>query len=289
MNALVSPRPALRYLGGKWKMARRILPWLPPHRTYVEPFGGAGSVLVHKAPAYAEIYNDLDGEVVNLFGVLRDPIAALELERRIILTPFARDEFLAAYGDAEEPVERARRLVIRSFQGYGNISYRRDRTTGFRRFSNKSGTTSAHDWANYPPAVAALAQRFRGVVIENRPAAEVISYFDGARGKPAPEGVLFYVDPPYVQSTRSEKRCQLAPSTGYLHEMDDAGHAALLEQLLRIRGMVVLSGYATPLYDDALQGWRRLEFDAHADGARPRVEVLWINPAACAAHGLFAA
>lgn len=86
-------RPVLRYMGGKWRLAPWILRHLPPHRTYVEPFGGAASVLLRKPRAYAEIYNDLDGEIVSLFRVLRDPEAAAELVRRIALTPFAREEF----------------------------------------------------------------------------------------------------------------------------------------------------------------------------------------------------
>lgn len=282
MTPLTPNRPALRYLGGKWRLAPRIIAQFPPHRIYVEPFGGAASVLAQKLRAYAEVYNDLDGEVVNLFRVLRDPVASAELARLIALTPFARAEFEDAYAEAAEPVERARLLVVRSFMGHGNIAYRRDRTTGFRRNSNRSGTTPAHDWANLPPAVLRLAERFSGVVVEHRPAQELLAQFDEPR-------VLFYVDPPYVHATRSEKRCRLAPSTGYAHELDDAEHAALLDQLRGLRAMVVVSGYATALYDSALHDWRRLELATFADGGWPRTEVLWINPAAAAAHGLFAA
>ena len=280
---IASPRrPVLRYLGGKWRLAPRIIQHFPPHRTYVEPFGGAASVLLQKQRSYAEVYNDLDGEVVNLFRVLRDRAFAAELVRQVEATPFARAEFETAYVGTRDPVERARRLVVRSYMGHGNISYRRDRTTGFRRNSNRSGTTPAHDWANLPPALSSIASRLVGVVIEERSALELIEHFD------SPE-TLIYADPPYIHATRSQKRCRLAPSTGYAHEMDDGAHAALLAMLLDAESMVVLSGYATPLYDEMLSGWRRLELDTHADGARPRTEVLWINPAAAAAHGLFAA
>ncbi|MGC1305234.1 MAG: DNA adenine methylase [Caulobacteraceae bacterium] len=263
-------RPAIRYLGGKFRLARRILPHFPPHRTYVEPFGGAGSVLAQKPRAYAEIYNDLDGELINLFRVLRDPVQSVELVRLVGLTPFARIEFEDAYVLSSDPVERARRLIVRASMGHGNIAARIDRTTGFRRDARRSSTIPAHDWMNLPPALAVFAERMRGVVIESRPASELIAHFDGP-------DTLIYADPPYVHSTRSEKRTRLAPSSGYVHEMSDEEHVALLEQLRDVQGGVVLSGYAHPIYDERLSDWKRVEIVTHADGARPRIEVLWIN------------
>ncbi len=133
--------------------------------------------------------------------------------------------------------------------------------------------SAAGDWARYPDAIALLCERLSGVSIECRPGAEVLTAYD------AP-GTLFYVDPPYVHSARSPKRTRTAPSNGYTHELNDADHVRLLTQLARMRGMVVLSGYATPLYDQALEGWRRIELQTLADGARPRTEVLWLNAAA---------
>lgn len=245
-------------------LAPWILGHLPAHRVYVEPFGGAASVLLRKARSYAEIYNDLDVSVVNLFGVLRGPRAA-ELVEAIRLTPFARDEFMAAYQDAADPVERARRLIVRSFMGFGSNGH--NRSTGFRANSNRSGTTPAHDWASYPDALAAVIERLRGVVIENRDACAVMAAHDGAE-------TLHYVDPPYVFSTRADL------SKDYAHEMTDGDHVRLLDFLQTLKGMVVLSGYPHPLYDQRLEGWRRIERAALADGARKRTEVLWKNPAA---------
>jgi DNA adenine methylase len=271
-------RPALRYLGGKWLLAPWIIAQLPPHRIYVEPFGGAASVLLRKSRSYAEVYNDLDGDLVNLFQVLRDDVQATRLVQAIALTPFARDEFMATYEVAEDPVEQARRLIVRSFMGHGSNAANIERSTGFRADSNRNGTTPAVDWANYPPALALVAQRMRGVVIENRPALDVIERFD------RPD-TLIYADPPYVHETRSSKRVRGALYNAYRHEMDEAQQIELLDRLDACKGMVVLSGYPHPLYDERLAHWRRQTREVMADGAKMRTEVLWSNPAAQAASG----
>lgn len=265
-------RPLLRWHGGKWRLAPRIIAHFPPHRVYVEPFGGAGSVLLRKRRSYAEVYNDLDGEVVNLFRVLRSHRAA-ELIAALRLTPFARDEFKEAYEPSDDPVERARCLAIRSFMGFGSDGHNIEQPTGFRANSNRSYTTAAHDWINYPEALRLTISRLRGVVVENRDALEVMRQHDG------PE-TLHYVDPPYLPSTRSMNYRKGPGYHNYQHEMDEEAHVALLEDLREVRGAVVLSGYPNPLYDQSLLGWRRIEMDALADGARPRVEMLWLNPVA---------
>lgn len=277
-------RPALRYMGSKWKLAPRIVPLLPPHRAYSEPFGGGAAVLLRKPRSYAEIYNDLDDEVVGMFRVLRDPTAAAELLRRLALTPFARTEFLASYEDAvDDPIERARRLVVRSFMGHGSTSVALRRTTGFRSgIHSRRNTTAAADWARLPPALSAIVDRLQGVAIENRPALDLMARDDAG-------DTLLYVDPPYVHETRSQKRQGGSLEHAYKHEMTDQQHVELLDWLCACKSMVVLSGYAHPIYDERLQAWRRVEMSTHADGGQPRTEVLWINPAAvAAAGGLFA-
>lgn len=274
-------RPALRWHGGKWLLAPWIIAQFPPHRVYVEPFGGAASVLLRKPRSYAEIYNDLDGDAVNLFRVLRSERAG-ELIETLRLTPFARADFAQAYEVAEDDVERARRLTVRSFMGFGSDGHNAAVRTGFRSASNRSGTTPAHDWANYPETLAAIVARLRGVVIECRPALDLMEQHDG------PE-TLHYLDPPYMPETRSQKsRRGKIRYHAYAHEMTAEDHEGLLGGLSALKGMVVLSGYPSPLYDGALKGWRRIEKASLADGARPRTEVLWINPAAQAGHGLFA-
>jgi DNA adenine methylase len=275
MNAIT--RPPVRWRGAKFLVSRQIIPYLPEHRLYTEAFGGGGGVLLHKPRSHAEIYNDLDDDIVGLFRVLQDEASAARLIELLRMTPFARREFEIAYEPSDDPIERARRLVIRSFMGFGSNAHsatqRGHQSTGFRSNSNRSGTTPAQDWWNLPAAYPAIVDRMRGVVIEHRDALIVLVRHDALTS-------LHYVDPPYVHDTRSMFK---GGKSAYRHELDDGGHARLLETLRGLIGMVVLSGYAHPLYDEALHDWRRIEFAALADGARPRTEVLWINPACAAA------
>ena len=264
------PRPVLRWHGGKWRLAPWILSHFPAHRVYVEPYGGAASVLLRKPRSYAEIYNDLDGEVVNLFRVLQDDRSAARVRHLLHLTPFARAEFDLAYELSADPIERARRLVMVCFMGFGSNAHNTATRTGFRANSDRSGSTPAHDWANYPDALSAVIERLRGVVVESRDALQVIASHDTPR-------TLIYADPPYVHSTRDEGKRQ----RDYRYEMTDGDHRALAATLHAVEGMVVLSGYACDLYDCELYpDWHRVERRTMADGARPRVEVLWLNPAA---------
>ncbi len=261
-------RPVLRWHGGKWKLAPWIISHFPSHRVYVEPFGGGASVLMRKPRSYGEVYNDLDCDVVNLFRVLRDPANAEALMEGLRLTPFARDEFEGAYHLSDDPVEAARRLVILSFMGFGSNGHNRSTKTGFRANSNRSGTTPAHDWTNYPDRLPPLIDRCKGIVIENRDAMACMAQHDD-------DATLHYVDPPYLFSTRSDK---MHRAGCYAHEMTDEQHARLLAFLPTLAGMVVLSGYPHPSYDAALPGWKVVEVETHADGALDRVEALWLNP-----------
>lgn len=272
MNAIT--RPPVRWHGGKFLMAREIVPYLPEHRLYTEAFGGGAGVLLQKPRSHAEIYNDLDDDIVTLFRVLQDAASAARLIELLRITPFARREFEIAYDHADDPIERARRLVIRSFMGFGSNAHsatkRGHRSTGFRSNANRSGTTPAQDWMKLPDAYHAIVDRMRGVVIEHRDALIILNRHDGPAS-------LHYVDPPYVHETRSMFK---GGKSAYRHELDGGGARQASTNALRaLTGMVVLSGYANPLYDETLRDWRRVEFKALADGARPRTEVLWINPA----------
>lgn len=268
-------RPALRYLGGKWKLAPWIVAQFPPHRVYVEPFGG-----LRKPRSNGECYNDLNGDLVNLFKVLRDPAQAKRLCDLVRLTPFAREEYDAAFEVVDEPIEAARRLVVRSYMGHGSSAATSERSTGFRAgLQNRGGALPAGDWSTLPAALAAIAERISGVLIEHRPALQVIDRYD------QPDS-LIYADPPYLPATRSQKRRGARAFHAYAFEMDEADHVALLERLSAAQAMVVLSGYPAELYDQALPGWERRTVETHADGALDRTEAVWLNPAAVKAGGL---
>lgn len=263
-------RPLLRYHGAKWRLADRIMAHFPPHEVYVEPYGGGAGILLKKQRAKAEVYNDLDRELVNLFFVVRDK--GPELVRALELTPFARDEFDLTYAKSPDPVEQARRTLLRSHGGFGTAAWRTNQDgtpqrTGFRASGIKAGTIPAIDWRNYPGALPAIIERLRGVVIENRDAKAVMAQHDTPQ-------TLHYVDPPYPHSTRSTG----ADMKGYKHEMTDDQHRDLAAYLRTLKGCVIVSGYGCDLYDRELYpDWQRVDFKALADGARERTEVLWLR------------
>jgi len=263
-------RAALRYYGGKWRLAPWIVSHLPPHVCYVEPFGGAASVLLRKAPARYEVYNDADGEVVNFFRVLRDEPDAFR--RAVDLTPYARAEVDLAC-DAEAmalapPLERARRFYVRAWQSIhgapsrGRLGWRYE-AGGDRGWHR----TVAEAWADtsHLPAIVA---RLKGVQLECGEAVDVFRRFDRPH-------TLFYVDPPYVTATRRERWARHA----YVRELADADHQHLAGLLRGLRGMVALSGYPGPLYDRLYGDWHRVERRSAVQSSAVATECLWLSPA----------
>lgn len=262
-------RPVLRYHGGKFRLASWIISHFPPHRCYVEPYAGAASVLMRKPRSPAECINDLDDRIVNVFRMLRDPETAQELRRRLELTPFARTEFDESYAPPKDPVDDALKTLALSFMGQGSDSVTRGYRTGFRcALRNRdSKALPSHEWADWPSQIPAFVDRLRGVAIERADALQVICRLD------SPD-TLFYIDPPYLSSTRTASR-----KHGYRHEMTDDDHVKLAEIVRDLEGMVVISGYPSTLYEDLYGDWIRQECDAMADRGRRRTEVIWLNDA----------
>ena len=235
-----------RYYGGKGHLAPWIVRNLPHHQTYVEPFCGAASVLFHKPRCYAEVLNDKDVDIMNLFAVLRNEMAPRLLDA-LYCTPYSLDEYHGAYAqDTDEPIERARRFLVRSSMGFFADSCNPDNPRpGFRADVWRKGGIPAHYWACLPERLMFFIERLRGVVIHNMDAFDLIRKYD------RPD-TLFYIDPPYVADTRTQ-----ADHHRYRHEMDDDGHRKLVDMCLHLQGKAAVSYYAHPIYKAFTEaGWR---------------------------------
>lgn len=271
-------KPPIAYYGGKTTLAERIVSLLPSHDHYVEPFAGSLAVLLAKTPSRMETVNDLDGALMTFWRVLRD--RPLDLERVCAFTPHSRAELEACRDvDTGDDLETARRVWVRLTQGRGA---QLRRPTGWRHFKDPAGSSSL----SMPGYLEAYRQRFApaaarliGVSLEARPAFELIETYG------AHERTLLYVDPPYLGSVRQW-------GNQYRHEMrGDDEHRQLAEALRDVKSAVVLSGYASDLYDIELYpNWHRHEIPTQNSqgGARSeRTEVLWSNRPFPTADGLF--
>ena len=257
-------RPLLIYHGGKWNLAPWILSYMPSHKIYVELFGGGGSILLRKKRSYAEIYNDLDSEIVNLFSVVRD--RGGELINKLIYTPYSRNEYEYSFKKTDDPLELARRTVVRSFFGFGNTAVlysEGDSRPGFRAVVRTSGSYPASIWRVYTDALAAIIERLRGVTIENKDAFDLILAQDS-------KDTLFYADPPYLPSTRDK-------GNDYRFEMTEAEHIELAKRLNKTKGAVMVSGYHSKLYDELYKDWEKREKKTQTFQNNERTEVLWLK------------
>lgn len=255
--------PPLRWTGSKWKLADWIMRYFPPHELYCEPYCGGAAIFFRKSPAKIEVLNDLNGDVVNFFTVLRTRTA--ELVEAVDLTPYARAEYEQAYEPCDDPLERARRFYVLSRMSFGAYSGRK---TGWRTQRNRHrGTSITSEWKRLHGLLKGAA-RLKDAQIECDDALEVILRYDGPRA-------LFYVDPPYVYNTRSDGGRQR-----YTYEMKDNDHIDLAKVLQQVKGMVLLSGYDSPLYRELYDGWRVVSKSTTTNGNSTATESLWISPKA---------
>ena len=220
-------------------------------------------------PSPVETYNDIDGEVVNFFRVLRDQHE--ELIRAIALTPFSREEYYRAIHTTNgvSDVERARCFYIKARQTRTGLA----QTASLGRWANCKNTSRAgmsgvvSRWLGGVRALDDIAQRLMRVQIENRPAIDVIRLYDSPK-------TLFYCDPPYLHATRGDVKA-------YGFEMDEGQHREFAEVVNACSGMVAVSGYDHPLMDKLFEPGKWFK----TLGARKtihstkgtRQEVLWTN------------
>lgn len=249
----------LNYPGAKWSLAKTIVELMPRHRSYLEPYFGSGAVLFNKPLSAIETVNDIDGDIVNFFTVLREQ--PQELAEMISLTPYSREVFDDAHENrGTNAFDKAYRFAIRSRMGHGFKTYEK---TGFKIDVYARERSYCVDvWNRMPEDILTAASRLKSVQIENRPALELIRKFNH-------DNVLIYADPPYLLNTRGGKQ--------YRHEMTEQDHVELLSALREHKGYVILSGYPSELYDRELQDWSRLTKRSYNQNCDARTEVIWCN------------
>lgn len=255
-------KSVLQYPGSKRRIASWIIKHMPPHHSYLEPYFGCGAVLFAKEPSPIETVNDLDGEVVNFFRVIRDPESREKLQSWLAYTPYAREAYNdACQGGSKYNVERAWYFAIKSMQSHG---FRMTGDCGWKKdVCGREKAYAVRYWNDLPESIAEMAVRLKQVQIENRPALELIKAYDR-------ENVLMYLDPPYVLSTRTTHK-------QYRYEMSDQDHIDLLEAVINSKAKVMVSGYDCELYDFYLGDWNKVKIAARAQDNRRRVETLWMN------------
>lgn len=260
-------RPALRYYGGKWNLAPWIISHFPEHKSYIEPCGGAASVLLQKPRSSLETYNDLYGQVTNFFKVLRD--YPQDLIRKIRLTPYSRIEYQLSQQEnvcpANDALEAARQFWVGSCFSISGVAFSR---SGMRMVKNIDASPNGlRSWLYADVSyLESVANRLLGVQIEN------VSYQDAIRKYDHKEA-LIYFDPPYIPDTRTSKR-------EYAIEWEHDDHREAASLLRQTKGSVIISGYASPLYVELYEchGWQRVEKESQTNSGGKRVECLWLCP-----------
>lgn len=255
----------LKYPGSKWSTAEWIISKFPPgyeKLTYVEPYMGSLAVFFNKNRSVIETVNDIDSNVVNLFRVIREHPA--EMAKLIKLTPWAREEYKNSYEQTDEPLEKARRFLVRMWMAIGAKS---SDITGFRNVIKGINGNLSH-WNNrLPDRILEAAERLQHtetcvVQIESQPALQLIERYNR-------ENVLMYIDPPYLLSTRSKRI--------YKHEMNDQDHVELLKILYKSKAKILLSGYENDMYNSMLEGWHKESVNCLKEAGLQATETLWMN------------
>lgn len=260
-------RPTIRYYGAKCKLAPWIISHFTAHFCYCEPFCGGAAVWQQKPPSELEVLNDLDGNIINFFRMLRE--RPKELIRAIELTPYSRDEYRLSRQPGGDDLELARRFYVYLWQSFGATP---KGNSGWRFQHSDNGYNVAHHFAK-TDHLWQVVDRLKGVQIENDDALSVIRRFD------TPE-TLFYCDPPYLPETRER-------NGRYKEEVTKEYHCQLAATLNSIQGKAIISGYQSQLYDELYAGWRRVEKRTATNGRAIATECLWLSPNATLQMSLF--
>ena len=265
----INKKIAFGWYGGKFSHLDWLLPLLPKTEHFCEPFGGSAAVLINRTPSPVETYNDLDGEVVLFFKVLREQPD--KLIRSIGLTPFSRKEFEYAIEHEDDDklpeIERARLFFVRARQVRTGLA---QKATSGRwancKLTSRAGMAGAVSrWLGSVEGLSEIVGRLLRVQMENAPAVDVIKRYDSPQ-------TLFYCDPPYTHDARGD-------INAYKFEMTSDEHHALAEVLRSIKGMAAVSGYDSPLMRELYNGWHRIAGPVKSANSvrQPRQEILWVN------------
>ena len=255
----------IKYFGGKGRQWKHIIKFFPDHQTYVEPFGGGASVLLNKSPSPVEVYNDLNKSVFGIFYAMKHD--ADEFARLLSLTLYSENEFADSFIPQPTPTRQAVADYVRFRQSFGAIG------RGFSFSKTESTRGMSRNvfcwWSQIDNMLPVIAKRLMAVQMMNRPAIELFKVYDTRE-------TLFYLDPPYVHSTRTDTQ------EFYGVEMTDADHVELLTSIKSVEGKVILSGYHNELYDDMIGDWRTVELQitnsaSRCERKRIMTEVIWMN------------
>lgn len=247
----------LKYPGAKWRISDWIIAHFPPHRVYLEPYFGSGAIFFRKTPAYTETINDLDGNIVNLFRVCREH--QNELAELIAATPFARDEFQTCYEKSDNPIEQARRTLVRYHQSFGTSNSSKN---SWKNTQKAGGPRCATMWNHLPQTIIDCSDRLKEAQIENTNAVELIKRYNDPN-------TLIYCDPPYLTSVRKRGL--------YAVEMTENQHLELLKTIKQSKSKIVISGYDSELYNDMLSDWSTDEIETTIQMGLHRTEKIWMN------------
>lgn len=261
------------YYGGKFnKVGKFISQILPVHRHYIEPCGGMAGVLMIKEPSFCEVYNDIDNNVVTLFEVVRDPVLVRQLEEKLHLTPYSREEWRRcqrSFKTETDKVEKARQVYVTLSMGYlGSLGNK-----SFSYGGTKYESSVARTYFNGLESLPVIHNRIKNIIIENQDCLVVAKKWDSKQS-------VFYWDNPYLKETRKT-------FNDYSHEMNDQQHQETLDFVTSCKGKVIMSGYHHPMYVNALEsnGFHRIDLKTFSKGSMSnvkgyeaeRTECIWIN------------
>ena len=258
----------LRWPGAKWRVADWIINTFPIHEVYCEPFFGSGAVFFSKHPSGTETINDIDGNLINLFRVVRDN--AEKLAAAVEMTPYSRDEYSICHEYNENDVERARQFLVRTWQAFGGKTYSKAASWAHDRTNT---VFRPKYWCKLPDRILDMVERLKMAQIENMDALELIGMYNRSN-------TLLYVDPPYLKSTRTQLHyeCEFAKPEQ---------HKELLQLCREHKGFCIISSYENDFYNDMLDGWEKRSMRTQTNCAGTAIETLYLNPACTREMSLF--